>query len=229
IEEFEATLSASQFTAPIEEFAAPAAEEMWPATEPISFEPAPAPPQDEFPATLLAPADEAMPTMTLPVAKAILPASKPPVAAPVAAPATAQPPVARPVTAIPVAAPVTAPARKAKSNRPVLIGAASLVLVVLAVGGYLLFGRGAHSSSTAKDSNPSPTKKVTKKKKTAAESPLPERGEYTVGPSGTYKTIGAALAEIKKHPNNRTTKKAIQTIKGAAGQTYAERIVLDES
>jgi len=231
--EFEATISASQFDSPMEELQAQVADVAWPQTETLNFEPAPeAPVQDEFPATLLAPQieeAETFPTATLPVAQAVFPSSLPPVAPRVAAPVPAQPPVAMPVASIPVAAPVTATPRKAKSNRPVMIGAASFVLVLLAAGGYFLYGRGGVSNGKGAGNKPKVAgEKPPKPPKPRKATTLPERGEYTVGPSGTYKTIGAALAEIKKHRPNKS-QKAVQTIKVAAGQTYAERIVLDES
>src|SRR5262249_39214113 len=171
------------------------------------------------------------PATAIPVAPTVA-AARPPVAARVAAPVTAPAiPVARPVSGPPVATPVTAPAAKKSSlSRPAIIGIASAAVAVLGVAGFLIFGRGGGSAeSTGKDTKGK--KKVAvadgdREKTSNKLSPLPDRGEYTVGPGAKYKTIGAALAEIKKHPNNKS-RKAVQIIKVAGGQAYSERIVLD--
>ena len=53
------------------------------------------------------------------------------------------------------------------------------------------------------------------------------RGEFRVGPGEKHKTINAALAEIKGLKNHKS-RTAVQIVRVAAGQTYAERIQIDE-
>jgi serine/threonine protein kinase len=233
--DLEATLTAAQLSSPLDELESPVSEMRWPTDEPVSFEPA-GENSAEFAPTLLAPSVDAStpaPATAIPVAQTVA-AARPPVAARVVAPVQApQIPVARPVSGPPVATPVTAPlAKKPPLSRPAIIGIASAAVVVLGVAGFLIFGRGGGSADSASngkkgkppvDNDGSGTDKPSKK-----PSPLPERGEYIVGPAGKFKTIGAALAEIKKHPNNKS-RKAVQIIKVAGGQAYSERIVLDET
>lgn len=231
--EFEATITAPQAEIPAEEFAAPEVPESnWPAAAPNSFEPVPAdegptefaqtvsmPPSEDdalqqFAATLLVPEPPEPP----PVA--------PRVAVPIAAPV---PPVARPVATAPVAQPVAPRRKPAGLNRNVIIGAASAGVLLLAVTSYFMFFRSPASktgdSGASKDSAGG---NKSKKKKPKEEKILSQQGEFTVGPAGQYRTIGAALAEIKTYKPN-PSKKSIQTIKVAAGQTYNERIVIDET
>ncbi len=105
-------------------------------------------------------------------------------------------------------------------------------MLILALGTYFLFVRGSSPDSPDKETNAkdsiSGKGKGNKKKKPAGELVAELRGVFTVGPGGKYKTIGAALAELKKYKNN-SSKKAVQIIKVAGGQTYADRIVIDES
>jgi hypothetical protein len=166
-----------------------------------------------------------------PIATPVSAAARPPVAPRVAAPVKGQrPPVAKPVAGAPVAVakPITS---KLPVNHRMLIGGASLLAIILALGGYFLFGRGGaptNDSSEQQDDKKLAKNSNSKVKKTGGPGVLPERGEYTVGPAGKFQTIAAALAEIRQHPNNKS-KKAVQIIKIAGGQTYPERIVIDES
>jgi hypothetical protein len=237
--DLEATLTAAQLSSPVEEIAPQVSEVAWPTTEPISFEPVPEAAPPEFAPTIVAPRLEeeaSAPPTAVPVAQAVPATSRPPVAARIATPVRpGKVAVARPVAGVPVAEPVpatAAPAKKPAISRNVLIGGAAAAIVLLAVGGYLVFHRGGSTVPKEKDGGKQSVSKKDRKRKTEKDEseagPLPERGEYTVGPAGKYRTIGAALAEIKRHPNNKS-KKAVQIVKVAGGQTYAERIALDET
>src|SRR5262249_49916968 len=145
-------------------------------------------------------------------------------------------PVGAPIAATPVGMPVAESRQRPKSkpggNRTALMGVTSAGLIALAAAGYWFFGRGT-ASETKPEKEVGKTKtaqKGNKKQKKPAEGKkIAElRGEFTVGPTRRYKTIGAALAEIKQLTNNKS-KKAVQLVKVASGQTYSERIVIDET
>ena len=189
------------------------------------------------------------------IAAIVPPANPPPVAARVAIPvaATVATQLAIPVTpgvtssAPPVAMPVNDPAespqtakgsrsrKKPRFSSGVIIGGSSAAVLIVALGVYFLFFRGPSPDPTEKVAS-AKVAKSGKKKKSGSNKKTPSaessvaalRGEFTVGPGGKYKTIAAALADLKKLKNN-SSKKAVQIIKVAGGQTYAERIVIDES
>ncbi len=66
-----------------------------------------------------------------------------------------------------------------------------------------------------------------KKGRENATSQGPVRRELKVGPGEKFTTLAAALADAKK--NGSTSRNARQTITLPSGQTFAERIVMDES
>ena len=227
----------AEFTPAVESIPA---DEFMPTAQFISFEPEPPVAPTEFAPTLLEPLSEELWPATLAAAIAA-PANLPPiahqVATPVASPVTAAkaaplPPVAKPVTEAAMAAPVIKPQRKPRLSRGIIIGGSSAALLLLLLAGYLLFSRGPSPDSPDKDAAAKESKtgknSGSKKKKSSGELVAALRGEFSVGPAEKYKTIAAALAEIKKYKNNKS-KKAVQIIKVAGGQTYPERIVIDES
>jgi hypothetical protein len=140
------------------------------------------------------------------------------------------PPVARPVKETESVAPVAGRTKKPRFSRGIIIGGSSAALLLLMLGGYLLFSKGSSRDLPDKDAAAKDAKSGKNKvpKKSSGEPVAALRGEFTVGPAGKFKTIGAALAEIKKYKNN-SSKKAVQIVKVAGGQTYAERIVIDDS
>ncbi len=239
IPNLDATVAAPQFASPMEELEAQLSGAGWPPTEPLTFEPPPEQTAPEFEATILSPQVEAAETtLRTPVEAAPVAQPRPAKPRAAAAPRVANPvagqdpPVAKPVASLPVAMPAAAARKKPQVSRNVLIGGASVISVLLMVIAYLLFGRGEASdpkvSASGKKKGKTTQTANSKGSKAGGASPLPDHGIYTVGPSGKYKTIAAALAEIKKRPPNKSIK-AIQTIKVAAGQTYAERIAIDQS
>ncbi len=230
-----ATISMPDLSPPQEEFDQPAPPEFaWPTTEQFSFDSPPTAERPEFEPTMLVSSslDSMPPTvMAVEAPPVAFPADRPPVAAPVAAPIVSTAvPVARPVGATPVAAPVSKKSAKPPVNRLLIMGGAGALALLLAVGGYfLLFFRGA--SSTAKDQDSkqaSKAKNQSKKKKPPGEKIAELRGEFAVGPSEKFKTIAAVLSELKTYKNNKS-RNAIQIVKVAAGQTFTERIVIDDS
>lgn len=168
-------------------------------------------------------------------------------AAPVAQPAavvqsaaTVQPVQAAAVS--PAAPPVAAKAKlkigALLADKRVKISIASAALLLLAAGGFFMFG----SKSTAKTSGKASAKKSSKSGTAATgssqksekptlrprQSPGSTKREYVVGTGpGEYKTLREALETTKKHPNNHRLAKKI--IKVPGGQTFAERIVIDSS
>jgi len=113
--------------------------------------------------------------------------------------------------------------------KALLIGA-PIAAMLLVVAGYLIFGRGGSSGPSTGTSGQG--SKVEEKsgsggKKKQTKPAIPARRELKVGATAQYRTIAAALAEAKENFN--TSRSAVQIIKVAAGQTYAERIELDES
>ncbi|HEY2251886.1 MAG TPA: protein kinase, partial [Planctomycetaceae bacterium] len=209
-------------------FVAPASQEEWAtalaaAIEPPIRQPASQPPAGEPVAN------------QAPVASQVAASTVPPVAAPVAAPAAALPPVARPVNQPAVAGPAARRKQKRPLGRGAIIGGSGAALLVLMLGAYFLFFRGSSPKSpdtgtAAKESKSGKgQEKGTNKKKPSGELVAELRGVFTVGPAGKYQTIGAALAELKKYKNNPNSKKAVQIIKVAGGQTYTDRIVVDDS
>src|SRR5205085_7584176 len=114
------------------------------------------------------------------------------------------PPVARPVNELVTAVSVARRKQKRSLGRGAIIGGSSAALLILALGAYFLFFRGSSPDSpdkgTAKETKSGKDKnKWTKKKKPAGEMVAELRGVFTVGPAGKYKTIGLALAELKKY------------------------------
>lgn len=250
--ELQATITEAQFASPMDELEAQLSATAWPPTEPLAFEspfeqapPTQPPPNDvppgdsppEFAATILSPQveepDAALPTRVAvaPIAEQPTAKSRPAAAPRVATPVvTKPPPVAKPVAQAPVATPVAPIEKKPRFSRNIVLGGAGALVVLVAAAGYLVFGRGGTSDpeGSGKGKKGNTARTVNSKGNKGGPTTLPDRGEYMVGPSEKFKTIGAALAEIKKHPPNKS-KKATQTIKVAAGQTYPERITIDES
>jgi serine/threonine-protein kinase len=229
---FEATITSPQMEFPGESFASPAAPDVtWPSADRISFEASQADAPTEFAKTLSMQQSEGDDFQQL-AATIMVPEerSAPPVAPRVAAPIAAPlPPVARPVVAAPVARPVVPRQKPPRISRNVMIGAGSAAVLLLAVVSYFLFIRSPASKTADADKTKDSAGTGKKKKKSGREEKvLSAQGEFTVGPAGQYRTIGAALADIKMYKTN-PSKKSIQTIKVAGGQTYNERIVIDET
>jgi serine/threonine-protein kinase len=229
-----ATISMPNLTAPQEEFEPPAPPEFaWPTTEQFSLDSPPAAQQPEFEPTMLVSSslDSMPPTvMAVEAPPAAFPVGRPPVAPPVAAPVVGTAvPVARPVGTTPLATPFARKVAKAPVNRLVIMGGAGVLALLLAVGGYFLFIRGGASSTKDRESQQaSKAKNKGQKKKPPGEKVAELRGEFAVGPSEKFKTIAAVLAELKSYKNNKS-RNAVQIVKVAAGQTFAERIVIDDS
>lgn len=234
--EFEATIAAPQYDSPMQELEAQLSGVAWPAEQPTTFDPPRDEALSEFARTIISPSASEEPSASSsnpPIAQEVSLTSLPPVAAGVAMPVetSQRVPVARPVESAAQRSPV-AKRVKLRVNRNLLISGSIVGVLMLATAGYLLFGRGSSPGDTTRSTaDKDADLKVTKKsggkgKKKEARKILSERGEFTVGPGGTHKSIGAALAEIKQYANNKS-KKAVQIIKVAAAQTYAERIVID--
>lgn len=183
-------------------------------------------------------ADDAKPqaTAVASVAVAAPAAVAVPVAQAAVLPGQTAVPVAQAVpVAVPVAQPVAASAGKGKkpaksSGKPMLLAVAGGVtaLAIVAVV-YFTFGSKGDSKATAAKKNATPKstggKKETSGGSTASGPAGPMKRELTVGPSGEFKTIAAALAQAKQNPMAKS-RNAVQIIKVAAGQ-YTDRIILD--
>jgi serine/threonine-protein kinase len=230
---------------------APQPEFAWPTTEQFSSEPPPVKEQPQFAPTLIAseppasmpptvlatpviPAEEADPFLAF---AAEAPRAAPPIATPVVAQvAGTSVPIARPVGPAPAAKAVARRTTKPPTKLPLIVGSAGVLAVLLAVGGYFAFFRTGASGSASnqgqdgKQSAKSKNKSQDKKKKSAGsdEKIAEMRGEFSVGPSAKFKTIAAVLTELKTLKNNKS-RNAVQIVKVAAGQTFAERIVIDDS
>jgi serine/threonine-protein kinase len=212
-----------------------------------SVEPAPTIVPPDFAPTLLA-QQVVEPSFATPVAAADEPADQnsaapgvsastaamaQPAAAPVQANrATAMPAVARPVDNTVQVARASPSTQMPRLSRAKIIGGSSAALSLLILAGYFLFFRAPAPDSpehdTARKDSKSGKSSTIEKKKSTTEPVAGLRGEFAVGLAEKFKTIAAALAEIKKLKNN-PSKKAVQIIRVAGGQTYAERIVIDES
>lgn len=148
----------------------------------------------------------------------------PPVAIPVAAPVSA-PSTAKRRSSAPVAAPVAPPAAGSKTKL-IIAGMSGAMFVLLALVGYLAFGRGDSGKESKKESKTSAENKKPKKEP-AGPIPFSGRREIAVGPTAQFKSIGAALEDTKKYASK--SRNSAQIIRVAGGQTYAERIVIDDS
>jgi serine/threonine-protein kinase len=126
--------------------------------------------------------------------------------------------------------------RKPAARRQMVYAGVGALLLVLIGAGYLVLFTGkppadnkdqnGHSAN-AGDSQKSP-KKVKRKTVEPEQKTAELRGEFTVGPSGKFKSIGDVLRELKSLKNN-SSRNAVQIVKVAAGQTFAERIVVDNT
>lgn len=103
----------------------------------------------------------------------------------------------------------------------VVVGGIILAAVLLALLNRPEANRAA--AKTASSTKPTADAKVSSR--AAVRRPAASRDDFSVGPAAEFKTIGEALAEAKKQAGNR--RRAPVTIRVAAGQTYAERIVID--
>lgn len=171
----------------------------------------------------------AAPAVAVPVAKAI----SVPVATPVGTAPVAKPVAAQPAVAVPVAKPVqTSPASASKNAKLLIIGLSSAVVLLIGIVGFVVFGRGGGDSKPkGSGKKVKPGTQVTESgdsKKNSGKKTAPARHEISVGATGSFSSISAALAEARNYVNNRS-KRAVFTIKVAGGQTYSERIVLDET
>jgi len=242
----EATISAPEFSAAPQAGDSQLFDVVAPPAKSTTPQPAPAHPSGEFAPTIVAEQAQAIaPTFVAesPASTAHPPASRSQttrVAKPIQGNAI---PIAKPIAqsnlaptvALPVAAPVEAPSKKSRGGKRMLLGGSSAAILLLAAAGYALFSRsGSTDSGNAPDTGQQVAKKSAgrKEKKTKQNAEGQKvaslKGEFTVGPTGQYKSIAAALAEIKQYSNHKS-RKAVQIVKVAAGQTYPERIVIDES
>lgn len=228
--EFEPTVAIPSFPVPDREPEPAATEVIWPQLEASTFEATADEPPTDIQATLFSPPPETAAPVEPPQISfepEPAPPARPPVAAVVAAPVAA-------ITAdTPVARPVANSRPKPRGNRGILIGVSGALVILLGFGGYWMYGRGAapeQEKEVGKSTKNKKTKTGTqaKKKKSEGRKVAEMRGEFSVGPTGKFKTIGQALSEIKQLTNNKS-KKAVQIIKVASGQTYPERIAIDES
>jgi hypothetical protein len=244
------TISMSDLTAPQEDTAQPApAEFAWPTTEQFSVDPPVIEEQPQFAQTILAPESaQSIPPTAKPVTAT--PTNDPflafaaevsPIAPPAAAPvarqrAIAAPPVAPAVDNIPVAKPVARRNARSPMKLPLIVGGVGVLALVLAVGAYFAFirhgspGTSAEQDPNAKQSAKSSNQNKRKKQKsTADDDKIAEmRGDFTLGPAGKFRTIAAVLAELKSLKNNKS-RNAVQIVKVAAGQTFTERLLIDDS
>ena len=116
-----------------------------------------------------------------------------------------------------------------RPNKIVLIGAATSALLLIIVA-IFVFGRGGTSSTTNppdKGDSKVSDKSAAGGKSNASKNSVPLRRELKVGAGEKYTSIGAALAEARENFNS--ARNAVQIIRVASGQTYAERIEMDES
>lgn len=126
----------------------------------------------------------------------------------------------------PEISPAPAAERSPGTNRRMVVAVAVGAILLLSVAGYFLYDRGNSRSSAANPKKNSNKQTGTPDKKPSQRA-APLRRELTVGPDGTFRSIAAALADARQNGND--SRKATQIIKVAAGQTYPERIVIDES
>lgn len=104
---------------------------------------------------------------------------------------------------------------------------AAPILGIALVAGFVYFGRGETGSTPEKPANQSNSTKADRpNKKTSRPPAVAVRREWKVGAAQEFKTIGAALRDAKRQvPKGR---KSVLTIKVAAGESFAERIEIDE-
>jgi serine/threonine-protein kinase len=144
---------------------------------------------------------------------------------------SAEVPIAKPSRKQPAQRPAQRNAAKPQMNRPLIFGVGGVLLLVLAATVYFVAFRGSGSTGKIEEGDKPVKPKpggTSKEPKVSEEKTADFRGEFTLGPVGRFKTIRELLAELKKLKNNKSLK-AVQIVKVAAGQTFAERIVIDDS
>jgi eukaryotic-like serine/threonine-protein kinase len=145
----------------------------------------------------------------------------PPTAVPVAKPVGT-----KPRTATPIAAPVQKPA-VAPKTKLIIAGLSGALVVLLGIVGFLAFGRGGGEADKKKSEKSASTVKKKAKQEAAGPIPFSGRREISVGPTAKFKTIAAALEDTKKYVSR--SRNSVQIIHVAGGQTYPERIVIDDT
>jgi serine/threonine-protein kinase len=109
-------------------------------------------------------------------------------------------------------------------DRRLIAGGGAAIALLVAVAGYLAIG-GSTKSGAGGTGQGSSSESEPGKAKRSPSAPL--KRELTVGPGGQFRTITAALEDTKLHVNK--SRRAVQTIKVAAGQVYPEQLVIDST
>lgn len=110
---------------------------------------------------------------------------------------------------------------------PVLIAIGAAVLLIVVIGSWALFFRGGD-----KPKETSPKQAVAEnqedKKPNTPKAGGDKQAQWTVGPTGQFKSLAQALAAVKKLGRFGASGKTI-TIKVTGGQTLKESLVIDNS